>query len=201
MCYNAEISLNTFIFGIICAFIVIILNKINIIAILFTLTVTLIQLMEYYTWKNIENRNIIYLLSIIGFFIIFLQIFILNYGYLNNDERYISLVILLILIIYLFHYNYQNNNFYMEKGTNGHLIWHWIDIPLPLLLIILVFYLYPAFRYGYIIFILMIILLSISLYNYYKYKTWGSMWCYIGNSLWLLMLFKSLYLYKRQIKK
>ena len=49
MCWNAEVSLNTFIFGVISMIIVLILNKISYITILFTLTLTLIQ---FYAFKE-----------------------------------------------------------------------------------------------------------------------------------------------------
>jgi len=117
--------------------IVLLLNKISFITILLALTLSLIQLMEYYAWNNINNKDAIFKLSIIGYFIIVSQILILNYGFLNND-RLISVI--LILLIYFFIYNYQNDKFYMEKG---------------------------------------------------------SMWCYMSNFFWILLILKSLILTKK----
>jgi hypothetical protein len=194
MCWNAEVSLNTFLFGMISMTIVLLLNKISFITILLALTLSLIQLMEYYAWNNINNKDAIFKLSIIGYFIIVSQILILNYGFLNNNDRLISVIIILVLSIYFFIYNYQNDKFYMEKGKNKHLIWHWIDIPTPLLLIVLIFYIYPAIQYGIITSMAIIVPLLISLYYYYKYKTWGSMWCYMSNFFWILLILKSLIL-------
>jgi hypothetical protein len=197
MCWNAEVSLNTFLFGMISMTIVLLLNKISFITILLALTLSLIQLMEYYAWNNINNKDAIFKLSIIGYFIIVSQILILNYGFLNNNDRLISVIIILVLSIYFFIYNYQNDKFYMEKGKNKHLIWHWVDIPTPLLLIVLIFYIYPAIQYGIITSIAIIVPLLISLYYYYKYKTWGSMWCYMSNFFWILLILKSLILTKK----
>jgi hypothetical protein len=197
MCWNAEVSLNTFLFGMISMTIVLLLNKISFITILFTSTLSLIQLMEYYAWNNINNKDEIFKLSIIGYFIIVSQILILNYGFLNKNDRLIAVIIILILSIYFFIYNYQNDKFYMEKGKNKHLIWHWIDIPTPLLLIVLIFYIYPAIQYGIITSMAIIVPLLISLYYYYKYKTWGSMWCYMSNFLWIILILKSLILTKK----
>jgi hypothetical protein len=199
MCWNAEVSLNTFIFGMISMIIVIIFNKISYNIILFTLTLTLIQLLEYYTWKNIDNIDIIYNLSIIGYLIISIQLIILNYTLLNNNDKPVALIILIILIIYIFIYNYQNNKFNMEIGENKHLIWHWIDIPLPILIIIMVLYIYPAFRYNYISFAVMVIILLPSLYYYYKYKTWGTMWCYYSNIIWIILIILSISLQNKKI--
>jgi hypothetical protein len=197
MCWNAEVSLNTFLFGMISMTIVLLLNKISFITILLALTLSLIQLMEYYAWNNINNKDAIFKLSIIGYFIIVSQILILNYGFLNNNDRLISVIIILVLSIYFFIYNYQNDKFYMEKGENKHLIWHWVDIPTPLLLVVLIFYIYPAIQYGIITSMAIIIPLLISLYYYYKYKTWGSMWCYMSNFFWILLILKSLILTKK----
>ena len=136
MCWNAEVSLNTFLFGMI-SMTIVLLNKISFITILLALTLSLIQLMEYYAWNNINNKDAIFKLSIIGYFIIVSQILILNYGFLNND-RLISVI--LVLSIYFFIYNYQNDKFYMEKG---------------------------------------------------------SMWCYMSNFFWILLILKSLILTKK----
>ena len=199
MCWNAEVSLNTFIFGMISMIIVIIFNKISYKIILFTLTLSLIQLLEYYTWKNIDNIDIIYNLSIIGYLIISIQLIILNYGFLNNKDKLVALIILIILLIYIFIYNYQNNKFNMEIGENKHLIWNWIDIPIPILIIIMVFYIYPAFTYNYISFVTMLIILLPSLYYYYKYKTWGTMWCYYSNIIWIILILISISLQNKKI--
>ena len=199
MCWNAEVSLNTFIFGMISMIIVIIFNKISYKIILFTLTLTLIQLLEYYTWKNIDNIDIIYNLSIIGYLIISIQLIILNYGFLNNKDKLVALIILIILLIYIFIYNYQNNKFNMEIGENKHLIWNWIDIPIPILIIIMIFYIYPAFTYNYISFVTMLIILLPSLYYYYKYKTWGTMWCYYSNIIWIILILISISLQNKKI--
>jgi hypothetical protein len=192
MCWNAEVSLNTFIFGIICMTIVIILNKIKYIHILFALTVSLIQLMEYYAWNNINNKEVIYNLSIIGFLILLSQILFLNYGCLNSKDRPIGIILIIIYSIYLFIYNYQNEKFKMEKGENKHLIWHWVDFPIPFLIIILTFYIYPSFRCGYKALMLISIPLLISLYYYYKYNTFGTMWCYYGNIYWIILILISI---------
>lgn len=69
MCWNAEISLNTFIFAIFSMIMVIMLNKVEFKIILFVFSVSLMQLLEYYTWNNINNKEIIFKLSIIGFFL------------------------------------------------------------------------------------------------------------------------------------
>jgi hypothetical protein len=195
MCWNAEVSLNTFIYGTISAIIVLSLNKIPIRTILLVYTVSLIQLMEYFTWKNINNNELIHYLSITGAFILLLQVLLITNNNLKNKEQLFSYIFIFILTIIAFYHNFENKKFHMEKGENGHLKWLWADLPIPLLISGLLLWIYPPIRNkNYISTLFIIITLTISFYYYYKYKTWGSMWCYIGNSFWILLIMKSIYL-------
>jgi hypothetical protein len=195
MCWNAEVSLNTFIYGTIAAIIVLSLNKIPIRSILLVYTVSLIQLMEYFTWKNINNNELVHYLSITGAFILLLQVLLISNNNLKNKEQLFSYIFIFILTIIAFNHNFENKKFHMEKGENGHLKWLWADLPIPLLISGLLLWIYPPIRNkNYISTLFIIITLTISFYYYYKYKTWGSMWCYIGNSFWIFLLIKSIYL-------
>lgn len=83
-------------------------------------------------------------------------------------------------------------------GKNGHLIWHWIDIKY-LNIILLFFWLYAFIRIdNYLLFIFGFVSILYSIYNYYEYKTFGSMWCYIGNLLWIIILIDAIY--KKMLK-
>jgi hypothetical protein len=95
MCWNSEVSLNTFIFGIISAIIVWRLNVVEKLTILIILSITLMQLLEYFTWKNLRNSKINYYLSIIGLIIIFTQIILIIINTLNI--KYISILLLLLI--------------------------------------------------------------------------------------------------------
>ena len=195
MCWNAEVSLNTFIYGTIAAIIVLSLNKIPIRSILLVYTVSLIQLMEYFTWKNINNNELVHYLSITGAFILLLQVLLITNNNLKNKEQLFSYICIFILTIIAFYHNFENKKFHMEKGENGHLKWLWADLPVPLLISGLLLWIYPPIRNkNYISTLFIITTLTISFYYYYKYKTWGSMWCYIGNSFWIFLLIKSIYL-------
>jgi hypothetical protein len=195
MCWNAEVSLNTFIYGTIAAIIVLSLNKIPIRTILLVYTVSLIQLIEYFTWKNINNNEIVHYLSITGAFILLLQVLLITNNNLKNKEQLFSYIFIFILAIIAFYHNFENKKFHMEKGENGHLKWLWADLPIPLLISGLLLWIYPPIKNkNYISTLFIITTLTISFYYYYKYKTWGSMWCYIGNLFWILLIMKSIYL-------
>ena len=197
MCWNAEVSLNTFIYAIISFFIVIGFNKLPIITSIISLFVSLIQLYEYFAWKYIHNEKIIYYLSIFGPLIILLQLLLISYSNFNDKtELIITISLIFIVGIIWMIYNYYNDKFDMKVGENGHLIWYWVDTPLIIMILVFLLYLYPMIRNNNIYtFIFTSVVLLISLYYYYKYKTWGTMWCYFSNLIWIFLLGKSIYLY------
>jgi hypothetical protein len=196
MCWSAEVSLNTFIFALISFCIVISFNRFPMINAFIVLSISLMQLYEYFVWKNIHNKKTIHYLSFFGPFVILLQVLLLNYAFLKDNERNIAILLILIIATICMIYNYKNNKFDMEVGENKHLIWYWADLPAILLLFICFFYLYPLTTKENIIpFIYGLITLLISFYYYYKYKTWGTMWCYFSNLIWIVLIIKTLYLY------
>ena len=196
MCWSAEVSLNTFILGLISFCIVVSFNRFPMINAFIVLSITLMQLYEYFVWKNIHDKKIIHNLSFFGPLVILLQVLLINYAFLKNNERNISILLIIIIAIICMIYNYKNNKFDMEVGENKHLIWYWADLPAILLLFICFFYLYPlATKANILPFIYGLITLLISFYYYYKYKTWGTMWCYFSNLIWIVLIIKTLYLY------
>lgn len=198
MCWNARVSLNTFIFGTIAAIIVYLLGQKNILSILSVYTISLIQLMEYFAWNNIDNPENLNIISKIGLLILGIQVLIINFIHLEGFELNIVITLFACFSVIVYLYNETNNKFNMEIGKNGHLIWYWVDFPV-LLLSGLLFWLYGPYKNHEIklTFIYILITVIISLYFYYKYKTWGTMWCYLGNILWIYLICDSIFkLYK-----
>jgi len=195
MCWNAEVSFNTFIFGVISAVIVLLININELPRVLILLTIAAIQLVEYFAWRNINNKKMIKTISLVGVCVILFQLIFLNAFYLKGQELIIILILLFITFILSLIHIINNNKLRMNRAENGHLAWHWVNVPLPLLILIFGFYLYSGIRNKDINVIFIIILLSISLYCYYKYKTWSSMWCYISNILWLILIGKVVFEY------
>jgi len=196
MCWNAEISLNTFLFACISAIFVYIFGKTRLSIIILILSFSSIQFIEYLTWTYINNKKINRYLSIIGLIIIVIQLILLNYILPTNKNRKIFLLLLFICILLFIIIELKNVNFSMTKGKNGHLIWYWLDVPKIWIILALFFYLLPAYfnkNNNNFYFIFCFITIIISLYFYFKYKTWGSMWCYISNILWLFLIIRILY--------
>jgi hypothetical protein len=193
MCWNSEVSLNTFIYAIISATILLLLNNTRYLYIMTVLSISSMQLLEYFAWININDKKMMKILSIIGIIIIFIQIFLFTNLIQNKKYKNIMLMlILLILIIYII-LIFPQTTLDMIKAENGHLAWLWSDVNIVFILICFIFYLAPFFInkwYGFFMFGL--ISLIISMYFFYKYKTFGSIWCYISNILWVVLLIDSI---------
>jgi len=191
MCYNASISLNTFIFSFIMAIIAYYTKIIRNSTILILLSFSSMQLLEYFTWTYYNNKKINKILSYIGLIIIFIQIFLLNYFLPPvNISRFILIILLIILILFII-IQLPKINFAMSRGKNKHLVWHWLDLPIIWIIIGLSLYIIPVlFTRNLFLIIIFLLILVISLYFYWNYKTWGSMWCYFSNALWILVLIK-----------
>lgn len=198
MCFNSEVSLNTFIFGMISFILIMIANYTNKTPIiefkylLIIIATTSIQLLEYFTWIYIDNKRIIRILSIIGLLIIGIQIILINSILLEGKIRRISLSLIFIIFVFFIISEVPRINFDMKKGENSHLVWYWLDLPLLWIFIGVSLYIIPAIIYlkkRFLISITIILMLIVSLYFYFKYKTWGSMWCYFSNFIWIYLLF------------
>ena len=194
MCWSAEISLHTFIFGVISAIIVYSLNVVSVYTIFIFLLFTSIQLLEYFAWTYIDNKKINEILSYIGAFLIIIQMIMVNYLLPNKKESRILLIAYSIFLILFILIELKNIKFKMTRGENGHLVWHWMDIPLPWAIIgVITFYLIPIYlSKSYIGVCFTGIIFFTSLYYYFKAKTWGTMWCYFSNIAWIFFIIKSI---------
>ena len=189
MCYNSTVSLNTFLFGLGVACLAYYTKIIPNYGIIILLSFSAMQLLEFFAWTYYDNKKINRILSIIGMMIIITQVILLNYYLPDKKIRNILLFLIFIFLLLFIIIDLKNVNFSMKRGENKHLIWYWLDLPLIWIIIGLSFYLIPVYLYGNLLIILfMITILVISLYFYWKYKTWGSMWCYFSNLLWLYVL-------------
>jgi hypothetical protein len=187
MCWNAEVSLNTFIFSLFGAVFAYFNNVIDIYSLLYFISFISIQLVEYFTWNNINDKKINRLLSQIALFLIIIQIpfFIYSLKTVPNKFSLVSLYLLLWLIVIC----YYNIDFSMNKASNGHLEWNWLKIPLWIIFIyqsimIALFFYEEKYIYG----VLYFIIVCGIYYTYHKSNTWGSLWCWIANALSILLI-------------
>ena len=198
MCYNPEVSLATFIFGCISAIILYKLNLVKNTIIIILLSFTFIQFIEFITWTYYNNSIVNYYTSILAFITIIIQMILLQVFLLKPKLKFLSLISFVFFILLFIFIQLPKVNFSMSRGKNKHLIWHWLDLPIIWIIIGLFYYLLPTYynKFSNIyIFIFTLVTVIISLYFYYNYKTWGSMWCYISNIGWFLLIIYSLKLF------
>ena len=208
MCWNKDISLNTFIVSFSILVFIYYTNNFtkyklneflnNNIIYLFYLAVISMQLVEYFLWKNINNPYKNKILSIIGLLLIFLQPLLAIIGYTTGAYRSKMLIGYLISCsIYLLYRFFINPNLMKTTvSSKGHLSWEWLKMRgwETIFILLWLFFLFGSVSdrgniYG--IFV-PIGLLIISLYFYYRTNTWGSMWCWIVNIVMIFFLVKIL---------
>jgi hypothetical protein len=187
MCWNATVSLNTFLFSTFGAFFGLI-NNANWKIILYFYFFSSMQFIEYKLWKNISDKSANEFWSKVGFAAIFLQPYIA----INIVEKYtlrnvLFLIYTLFLLITI--YTHLVINFTTTVGPNKHLAWNWLDFSFPICLIWTLFIAIPfLLEKNYIVFVGVIVSFFVSYYLYAKDKTFGSMWCWVANIAWVLVI-------------
>jgi hypothetical protein len=191
MCWNKDVSLNTFLFSSFVFLLILYNNKYSIYKIkefeniwfcLFILSVFSMQLVEYFLWVYLNNKFYNYVLT--SFVLLLLVIFqpisaIMLIPY--KKIKYITLGTYLFLLSISIIIN-KNDKIFTIKSNNNHLNWRLDNF--YILRSYCVFIFFSLFLYKYYIGIFFgIFLLIISLYNYYNDLSFGSMWCWMLNSV------------------
>ena len=150
------------------------------------------QFIEYMLWTNLKNPAQNKLWSKIGLLNLVIQPFA-SINLIKNYNLKIG-----FFIFYLLHITIDllNNNFTLNiskttVGENKHLSWDWLDTNIIGISIWAFFFLAPLFIEKYYVFgfIGLITLLS-SLY-FYDQKTFGSVWCWSANMVWIIIIAQS----------
>ena len=199
MCWNSDVSINTFIFGIL-SFIFIYLasytkykeDKFNPFVYLFLLEIVSMQLIEYFIWKNLNNKkNNFY--SWLGSILVFIQPITVMFIISTNIKYLLMLIYFLFIIIYFTYRHFYNPIFFHSSvGKNGHLSWDWMKykgyeniflfIYLFIYVVSLLYIDYPLLKYF------TIFALFLSLLFNFKYNTFSSMWCWYTNIILLFII-------------
>ena len=188
MCWNADISINTFLFGIFAIVFIFLANTYtkykqdtfkNPLMYLLLLEIASMQLIEFILWRNLKNEKINKLLTSIASYIIISQPLTIILMIQNKK------ILLPILICYLL-FSIIQRLFISKPGIttikNGHLSWGWININDKITVFMLLsFYMLSSYFVNYVLFLFTIITLFISLFFYFKDNTFGSMWCWSFN--------------------
>ncbi len=191
MCWNQHVSLNTFLFSSFVLILIIYNNyytqyKIkqinNVWMYVFFFSFIFMQLIEFFIWRNINNKyNKVF--SIAAILLLLFQP-IASLMLLKKIElRIVMLTIYLIGAIPYSIYQFNTKHFYSSVSKSGHLKWNFFDVNIFTLLFWLFFFTFSLFyEKKWIGVIFAIALLLFSLINYTNDDSVSSMWCWLANS-------------------
>lgn len=197
MCWNSDISINTFLFAVLALLFIFLTNTYskyklkafeNPLVYLLLLEAATMQLIEYFLWKNLKNKTMNELLSKIASFVVIIQAPTVMLMIQNLNIRYGLLLIYVIFFIVYFEYKriYYPIKFNTSVSKNGHLSWDWMNYNghgNKLLLFIFLFLYGISFLSiaNIEITIIGLVSLFVSLFYYFKDNSFSSMWCWLSN--------------------
>ena len=196
MCWNADISINTFVFACFALIFIFFTNTFtkyklkefeNSLVYLYFFLIATMQLLEFFIWRNLKNKSINTLVSKIASFVVILQplTIMLMIPHLNIRYYLLSIYSIFIMVYLVYKKLYNPIHFYSHVAKNGHLTWEWVNLK---------GYEY-IFYFGYVLLYLfsllsinnfvfsffVILMLVVSFIFHFKYNTFGSMWCWLTN--------------------
>ena len=199
MCWNENVSLNTFLFS---SFVLLLIFYNNtytqykiyhfnsVWVYLFYSSFISMQLIEFFIWRNINNTFYNHIFSTMAALLIFIQPVITLMLLPDISLRNNLLVMYSVFFVPYFTYKFITNNMRSQLSNEGHLVWLFFDTNMLLFFGWLFFFFFSFFYTRSVITLIFGIgLFFISSYNYYKDKTIGSMWCWVVNSSMFLYAF------------
>jgi len=213
MCWNADVSLNTFLFSCLALGFVYYTNTYtkyktplfdNPIAYAAFMSFVGIQLVEYFLWRNLKNRELNRFLSITAVVLLYLQPFL----FLSLTES--SIVKTILFYVYsnyvalqAFYYFYLEKIIPYTNVKDGHLVWNIYDKTHRYPTLLKLFYwmnvvwflvfVYSVYQLGEYLFLAFGVLTII--YCMFRYHTYGqleSVWCWMANSYMIWLVFRIL---------
>lgn len=206
MCWNKEVSLNTFIFSSFVLLLIIYNNEYtqykinhlnNVWIYIFFVSFILMQFIEYFIWKNIDDPTYNSIFSTLAALLLFFQPIASTMLITDNTVRSIMLTLYLTLSIPFTIYRLITKKIHTTITPLNHLRWDFIlyknnIIDNVFLIAWFIFFLFPLFysrnKMGFMFGLLTLLLI---IYNYAKDGSIGSMWCWVVNTI---MIYYAAYL-------
>ena len=196
MCWNKEVSLNTFLFSSFVFLLILYNNRYTFYKIpefnkfwmcAFMAIVILMQLVEYFIWININNVFYNKLFTFCAMIIVFFQPITTIMNITNAKLKQFLLISYVCLMIPFGLMNY-NQNVYSTISPNKHLQWNIMNHDNVFAKIVglawFFFFLFPLFHEGHELgFLFGILTLLVISYNYMKDDSIESVWCWVVNSI------------------
>ena len=187
MCWNASVSINTYILGTFACIFAYKNNTISLTTLMFYQSFMCMQLIEYFIWSNTFSNKI---MSQLAYILIVLQPVFALLCIEDKKIKKIGLILYTLFIIPFFIMPWSSVDFRSIPGRNGHLAWYWAKFTLPVLIIWSLFLtLRIILNKDWLFLILVLGALSLSYFFYNKTFTWGSMWCWACNLISLILIY------------
>lgn len=196
MCWNEELSLKTFFITVIVLIIIVINNNFSVEKTTrfkeyigyFLLSIILMQLIEYFLWRNINNKLYNKLFSTLGVLLLVSQP-IMSLNLIEDPiKRNYFIKIYSIPAVLHFIYNINTHNINTTISKKKHLKWNWQNKNILYSTLTVLYYLFFLtvpfyFNRNYITLLFGCVTFLTSLYLYKKDGSFGSIWCYFSNAI------------------
>jgi len=207
MCWNADISINTFVFACFALLFILFTNTFtkyklkefeNPLVYVYFFLIAIMQLLEFFIWRNLKNKSVNTLVSKIASFVVILQPLTIMLMIPNLNIRYYLLSIYVVFMIFYLSYKtlYNPIQFYSHVAKNNHLTWEWVNLKgyeyIFYFGYVLLYLLALLFINNFVVSFFVILMLVVSFIFNFKYNTFGSMWCWLTNLILLYFLVKIL---------
>lgn len=197
MCWNADVSLKTFLIGMAGIGLGAYLG-LSLPVLLFCFTIVTMQLIEYVVWTYYEDDDVNYKASVAAAGLLWLQpiasMLVIQSLPLKLTMLFIYCLLSLLGQSALWKKD-TKKQYSMKRADNGHLSWKFLSKEPRTYIELAVFFFFlftPILMTGNLdLLALASATLGISIYSYWCENTWGSMWCWIVNALVLLLVGKT----------
>lgn len=185
MCWNAEVSLQSFLIGAV-AIAIGYSKGLSLPSTLFATTITSMQLVEYFVWTYYGNPTVNFVASLAAAFLLWLQPIASMLTIPKEKVVFpIAIYTLLTVAFLLFETKPLKEKYKMVRGENGHLTWGFINKNRETYIHLIVYFLFLlvplVINKQFLLLSVVGLTLGISLYSFHKSNTWGSMWCWLVN--------------------
>ena len=212
MCFNYETSLFTFLVGTIFSIILMEYGNVefmaeNEVSGIFLIFISLIQLMDFLFWIDINNDyGINKIVTILGPILNVCQpiiLYLIKYFYYKPNVfsmKNFNLPVALLNLAYLIYFVTMYKQFLSQgelttSTKNGHLDWPWLRFANPMFYLVVfavnIFYLFDI-KYASVLFGIVYAFLALSM-KYFYYNS-GELWCFFGSFVPFIMYHASFHI-------
>jgi len=146
------------------------------------------QLIEYFLWKNLENKKLNYFYSALGQILVAIQPIV---SLLLLTDTILKILMIVAYSAFVLGIFFTHKKVFKTSNQNGHLKWTWVPIQ-NYMYFIWIFFLMFSFvvNQHYLAVLVALILFAITFFNS-ETGTSGSLWCWTIN---FSMIFYAMYL-------